>query len=63
MSFSGLEQFNKNLLKLMKLESFKKCSESEKLNIGYKLINSKFGTGSNLKKQKIEIEREPSEYS
>lgn len=43
MSLAGIHTFNENLNKLMNSEAFKKADESERLDWGYRLLNSKFG--------------------
>lgn len=43
MSLAGLKTFEQNLRKLMACSAFKKADEAQKLNMGQRLINSKFG--------------------
>lgn len=49
MSLNGIVQFDKNLRKLMKSKIFQKASIGKKLDLGYRLINSKYGTGKSFK--------------
>lgn len=46
MSFSGIVQFDKNLRLLMNSEAFKEADDAQKLDLGYRLLKSKYGLGS-----------------
>lgn len=46
MSFNGFATFDKNLRILMETEEFRKADDGEKLNLGYRLLRSKYGLGS-----------------
>ena len=50
MSFAGLKQFDENLRKLMKTDKFKTSNDVEKMKLGYRFLNSKYGKGSFLGK-------------
>ena len=61
MSLYGLKEFDYNLRKMMDSEAFKKADEVKKFNMGYRLLNSKYGLGSffgfgRVKKLKINDE-------
>jgi hypothetical protein len=46
MSFAGMRTFEKNLSTLMDSEAFKNADEGARLNMGYRLLKSKYGIGS-----------------
>ena len=48
MSLAGAKQFDENLRKLMDSDAFKKASLASQLNMGYRMMNSKYGTGTPL---------------
>ena len=48
MSFAGFKQFNENLLSLMETKTFKESSDTDKWELGYRLLNSKYGKGNFL---------------
>ena len=48
MSFNGIYQFNQNLLKVMDSEAYKKGDFAQKMNIGYRLLESKYGFRTGL---------------
>jgi len=43
MSFSGLDQFRKNLDYLMDSDAFKNASDAERLKLGSALLRSRYG--------------------
>ena len=46
MSLAGIMQFKENLDMVMNSKAFKKATDAERLHIGYKLLNSRYGKGS-----------------
>ena len=46
MSLSGIGQFNENLKKVMETETFQKADFVEKMELGHRLLNSKYGLGN-----------------
>ena len=46
MSLNGFGTYEKNVRKLIKSEVFKKSDFREKLEIGYRFLNSEYGLGS-----------------
>lgn len=46
MSFNGIVVFEKNLRKLMSSDAFKKADSAQQLNLGYRLLKSKYGLGA-----------------
>ena len=45
MSFAGAQTFKENLDKVMELKQFKNGDFKIKMDLGYRLWNSKYGTG------------------
>ena len=48
MSYSGLKTFNKNISTLMESDIWKTSDDVARMNLGYKLLNSKYGIGSSF---------------
>lgn len=46
MSLAGLHTFVENLNKVMDSKKFKESNETEKMKLGYRLLNSKYGLGT-----------------
>lgn len=46
MSLSGIGRYAENLDRLMKSEAFKNADDGERLRLGYRLLNSRYGLGS-----------------
>jgi len=46
MSFAGIREFKENLDILMSSDAFKKASPGEQIEMGDRLLRSKFGIGS-----------------
>lgn len=43
MSFTGIVQFRENLDTLMESKAFKNASDGKQLEMGYRLLNSRYG--------------------
>jgi len=43
MSFAGLKQFESNLSTLIESAAFKESNEAERLDLGYRLLMSRYG--------------------
>lgn len=52
MSLNGLKTYNDNIKKVQETDEYKSADTSKKLNIMYRLLNSKYGTRS-IKTKKI----------
>jgi len=58
MSLNGLVQFDKNLRKIMDSDQWKNGDFSDKANLGYRLLNSKYGLGNPINNKVKEIKHE-----
>ncbi len=52
MSIANMYQFEQNLRRLVESKAFKLATEAEKLDLGYRLANSKYGGSATLPTKK-----------